>query len=301
MEIENTINFKDNILKIKNNNTNMINNAQNELMESYKINDNFQRIEEALNKAYENIRIMEDIIEYSKEYIKTNIDKSIISCKETINNIEKYSMEITDNIKNYIFTGVKLECGEGPYIDRDGTIIKRSNSYNNTIYFNAIEKPISIIKNINIESDAVNYTNNKNEIKTNSAYRTKYILDRIENNGINEIVTLNFNVPQIINSIQLKLANCKCKYIIYVKENGQEIYSEDLIKHINTTEKINSIKICLNSSNFVTEEIDVVQNNTNELVEKKTVFTDLKNGDEEYEKNRFKLNMLNELKKGGTP
>ena len=90
MEIKNILDFEnkaDDILKdYKDNNIEL--KKQNQILNSEIMNSNFEKIENTLNNIYEETRRIKELINFSKIYVSNEIEKSIDTCKETLNIIE---------------------------------------------------------------------------------------------------------------------------------------------------------------------------------------------------------------------
>jgi hypothetical protein len=206
-------------------------------------NATFDTIEKQLNTIYEKSRIMEDVINYAKEYVKSNIYNISKECRDILNEIE----DDRDNIKDkaYISYSVPFTNSVGPYIDRDGTSLPETSTSNNTITLSGQIKTQTNIKSATLTEAITPYRNNISEISNGEPYRSFYILDGIVTGGIKEEIIIQLHSPTDINFIDLITSNCKVERIEYINENDTIEHDNKYIGTIIKDRKIKAIKIVL--------------------------------------------------------
>ena len=194
--------FSEKIKYLLDNTKNISLEKQNMYLNSNIINNNFKIIENELNSMYEKTRILEDIIDYMKLYINNEIENYMLDCRNLLKDIEVLSdINLKEEI-NYTAINVPFIYNTLEYIDRDGTVLKNCDIYNNKIVLSQNKditvqiNSVSIVRNealFNLET----INDNKDNIIYNKPYLIEYELDSIVNNGINELIRLNFNKEEI--------------------------------------------------------------------------------------------------------
>ena len=125
--MDNKLNFDDTIAyinkKLDNNTDNQII-LQKNILNSSDMNKTFSYIESSLNFLYEKSRLLEDLIQYTDSYLKSEIVESISECKSLINTISNNRDVIKNN--SYIKYNVPFVISNSNYLDRN----------NNTYYQN---------------------------------------------------------------------------------------------------------------------------------------------------------------------
>ena len=246
---------------------------QNMYLNSNIINNNFKIIENELNSMYEKTRILEDIIDYMKLYINNEIENYMLDCRNLLKDIEVLSdINLKEEI-NYTAINVPFIYNTLEYIDRDGTVLKNCDIYNNKIVLSQNKditvqiNSVSIVRNealFNLET----INDNKDNIIYNKPYLIEYELDSIVNNGINELIRLNFNKEEIINTVRIDLINCNLKSIRYIYANNIIEEEENLNTENIENKKIIGIEFLINASNYDINKKNININTNNSFENK---------------------------------
>ena len=93
-------------------------------------------------------------------------------------------------------------------------------------------------------------------------------LDSIVNNGINELIRLNFNKEEIINTIRIDLINCNLKSIRYIYANNIIEEEENLNTENIENKKIIGIEFLINASNYDINKKNININTNNSFENK---------------------------------
>ena len=222
--INNTIDFDYAISKIlQGTSTNIY--LQPSTLNSEKINNTFQSIETTLNTLYEKTRYLEDSIAYTKEFLETRINDFNVQIESVLHEIEN----VADSSKNLSYVSYNV-----PFVKNTETILDRdllSNISPLTIrdkmltldYSDNVTKEFSTCSRI---SDTLPYHNNLNNIKE-EPYRAIYLEERLAAEGCTESIIIYFNEPTIMNTLDVKLVNCKMTNLRYGLINGVEEYVGD--------------------------------------------------------------------------
>lgn len=253
MSTNTTIDFQTNITALEKSSGDIINTLidQGDFLNSNTINNNFINIEKYLNTLYENIRVLEDSIDYAKVYVNNEISQIIIDCKKTLNDIENLNDYNYSSNKNFVLFNVPIiNSNEVNFTDRDGSTLKPSVIYNNLISLcEAAKNPIEI-QSVTLKSNELAYDNNLTDLINNKAYRSYYILNSPVTGGIIEIITFFFKGAIEVNSVRVALSNCSLLNMIYIYEDNTESYDTDISKGITPTKKVIGVRLTLNSTNY---------------------------------------------------
>lgn len=265
--------FSEKIKYLLDNTKNISLEKQNMYLNSNIINNNFKIIENELNSMYEKTRILEDIIDYMKLYINNEIENYMLDCRNLLKDIEVLSdINLKEEI-NYTAINVPFIYNTLEYIDRDGTVLKNCDIYNNKIVLSQNKditvqiNSVSIVRNealFNLET----INDNKDNIIYNKPYLIEYELDSIVNNGINELIRLNFNKEEIINTIRIDLINCNLKSIRYIYANNTIEEEENLNTENIENKKIIGIEFLINASNYDINKKNININTNNSFENK---------------------------------
>lgn len=265
--------FSEKIKYLLDNTKNISLEKQNMYLNSNIINNNFKIIENELNSMYEKTRILEDIIDYMKLYINNEIENYMLDCRNLLKDIEILSdINLKEEI-NYTAINVPFIYNTLEYIDRDGTVLKNCDIYNNKIVLSQNKditvqiNSVSIVRNealFNLET----INDNKDNIIYNKPYLIEYELDSIVNNGINELIRLNFNKEEIINTVRIDLINCNLKSIRYIYANNIIEEEENLNTENIENKKIIGIEFLINASNYDINKKNININTNNSFENK---------------------------------
>ena len=265
--------FSEKIKYLLDNTKNISLEKQNMYLNSNIINNNFKIIENELNSMYEKTRILEDIIDYMKLYINNEIENYMLDCRNLLKDIEILSdINLKEEI-NYTAINVPFIYNTLEYIDRDGTVLKNCDIYNNKIVLSQNKditvqiNSVSIVRNealFNLET----INDNKDNIIYNKPYLIEYELDSIVNNGINELIRLNFNKEEIINTVRIDLINCNLKSIRYIYANNTIEEEENLNTENIENKKIIGIEFLINASNYDINKKNININTNNSFENK---------------------------------
>lgn len=239
---------------------------QGDFMNSDIINSNFDKIESYLNDMYEKIRVLEEVIDYAKIYVNNEIDSTITECRDLLNEIEGLNDSIFDGLKNYTIINVPLNNNDAvQYSDRDGTMLKTCEIYNNLISLSGTVKNSIEIKDVSVKRKEQVYESNYKDLINGEAYRTFYFLDGISKNGVTETIQFDFKEPKDINSIKIKLSNCNIVNIIYVHEDNTETIDSDISKGIIPLKTVKGVKLTINSTNYTAMSVAVATTEENKF------------------------------------
>lgn len=301
MDIKNIFDFESKVDFLLNTyNTEPSIKEQSQYMSSNIINENFTQIETYLNNMYEKIRVLDEVIDYAKIYVSNEIDATISDCKEILSNIEHLNNMIFNDTKNYTIINVPIDINSSlTMTDRDGSALKSCNIYNGSLSLSGTIKNTIPVKSISVKSSEQVYESNINSLLNNESYRTFYLLDAVSKNGIEEVITFQFNQPKEINNISLKLSNANLKNIIYVHEDGTETTDAEMLRGIIPKLKILKVKLTIVCSNYVAKSIKITTTEENKFdslnKEWQSIYNSIVNQDNDFAKTEYKTKIQDYL------
>lgn len=223
---------------------------QKEELNSQDFNYTMQNIENNLEILYEKTRLIEALINYAKEFVKTNIYDTTDECQKILNDIE-------DNIdsiraKNYISTSIDFENSTGSYLDRNGIQLNECAVYENKLTLsNHVNNELEI-KSVTLTNNLIPYKSNIGAIKSGNPYRSFYLLDGPVNDGLKEEIYVEFKTPSNLNQLEILTSNCELLYVEYKNDNGT---IEHIEKNFNVSHKdriVKGITFVLKANNYNT-------------------------------------------------
>lgn len=229
---------------------------QDKILKSDDYNNTFQMVEDSLNLLYEKTRTIQNLIDYSNSFIRSEIDNTISDCKTLLSNIENNRDLIKDSA--YINYNVKLQSIFDTYADRNNSPIKGVEMHNGVITLsnNTIED--IDLNNVVIESQFSNNNilNTASEIISDKNYRTFYMFNRTQKSPIKEKITIHFSKIKTINKINLTPSNCTITSIEYTYEDGSVEIVEGYNVNIFKNRNVKNISINIESKNYMISQIN---------------------------------------------
>lgn len=255
--MESKFNFENNLDFLINKNVDLSNVLlQKNILNSDNYNKTFKCIEDSLNLLYEKTRVMQDVIEYSNSFIRTEIDNTVTECKSLLDNIETNRDLLKDSA--YINYNVKLQSIFDTYSDRNNTPIKGVVLHNGSITLNNNTVETIDLTSLIVESKNSNNNilNTKDEISSNNNYRTFYMFDRTQKDAVKEKLTINLPSPKTINKVNLIPSNCKITSIEFIDENGLSEVIENYDINLFKNRTVKTINIEIECNNYIMSQID---------------------------------------------
>lgn len=229
------------------------------ILNSEDFNTTFDVLEKRLNHLYEKTRVLEDIIAYTKEYLEQTIYDTTKGCRAILDVIE----DDRDAMKTstYLTIAVPLLESNGPYTDRDGTMLPHS-TINNAMVTSSGQTPISIpIKAVERRGKYMSHKSTVENIQANKSYRTYYLMDNQINGGLNEQLYIELASPTSINYLDIVTSNCTISSVQYITESGTVEFEDSNFKSlISKNRKIKAVLITLNSTLYKLISYQVDQN-----------------------------------------
>lgn len=237
----------DNILKILGYTEGDYPSGMGEGLSSSEYNSNMSIIELRLNVLYQKIKYMQELVDYTKNYVISEIKNRNEEFKEKL----KIISEVTDIYRdqNSVAQIVYLtQCNE-QITDRDGSIVKPM-----VISDKKLVPPGNTVSSLRINSvvnnsSAIKYSSNYENLKNGEAGSAIYLSDNIMAGGLDENVNIQFDEGSSINYIDIPVINgdIDTYEITYTNDSKKEITPLD--KYIEAAD-IKEILIKIKSRNY---------------------------------------------------
>lgn len=221
---------------------------QTDYFNSQDYNYTLLNIEKHLNSLYEKARVLQDVIVYSREYIKQNVYSVSDECKQILDAIE----DNIDSLKHtsYISLNVSFEESTGAYLDRDNKSLPKYSIYDGTITLSGKDKDKLKIKSIKQVNNFKPYKENINNLIEDKEYRSYYMLDAPIKNGLKEQVHVEFEKENTINQLNIITSNCKASDVRYIDINGTTDYIQEHLNVIQTTRLVKTLEFMTTTDSY---------------------------------------------------
>lgn len=237
----------DNILKILGYTEGDYPSGMGEGLSSSEYNSNMSIIELRLNVLYQKIRYMQELVDYTKNYVISEIKNRNEEFKEKL----KIISEVTDIYRDQSSVAQIVyltQCSE-QITDRDGSIVKPM-----IISDKKLVPPGNTVSSLRINSivnnsSAIKYSSNYENLKNGEAGSAIYLSDNIMAGGLDENVNIQFDEGSSINYIDIPVINgdIATYEITYTNDSKKEITPLD--KYIEAAD-IKEILIKIKSRNY---------------------------------------------------
>lgn len=243
----NFVDNSDNILKILGYTEGDYPSGMGEGLSSSEYNSNMSIIELRLNVLYQKIRYMQELVDYTKNYVISEIKNRNEEFKEKL----KIISEVTDIYRDQSSVAQIVyltQCSE-QITDRDGSIVKPM-----IISDKKLVPPGNTVSSLRINSvvnnsSAIKYSSNYENLKNGEAGSAIYLSDNIMASGLDENVNIQFDEGSSINYIDIPVINGDIAMyeITYTNDSKKEITPLD--KYIEAAD-IKEILIKIKSRNY---------------------------------------------------
>lgn len=221
---------------------------QTEYLNSQDYNFTMLNIERHLNSLYEKARVLQDVIEYTREYVKQNVYAVSDECKSILDSIE----DNVDSLKhaNYVNLNVPFEESTGSYTDRDNKTLPKYAIYDGTITLSGKHKDKLKMKSIKQVNNFKPYRENIDNLKIDKEYRSYYMLDAPIKNGLKEQIHIEFETEDSINQLNIVTSNCKASDVKYIDANGTIDYIQEHVNVIQNSRKVKSLEFMTTTESY---------------------------------------------------
>lgn len=216
-------------------------------LSSSEYNNNMSIIELRLNVLYQKIKYMQELVDYTKNYVISEIKNRNEEFKEKL----KIISEVTDIYRDQSSVAQIVyltQCSE-QITDRDGSIVKPM-----IISDKKLVPPGNTVSSLRINSvvnnsSAIKYSSNYENLKNGEAGSAIYLSDNIMAGGLDENVNIQFDEGSSINYIDIPVINgdIATYEITYTNDSKKEITPLD--KYIEAAD-IKEILIKIKSRNY---------------------------------------------------
>jgi len=230
-------------------------------------NSIFREIEDNINNLYEKIRVLEDIKNYTREFVTRTIEERRKKIINSLKVIEKSVDEFQNN--DYVATVVGFDNNPKEIKDRDGSVISSLQLMNNKL--NTPSKNLSVeslvsLTNLGQQKDVPNAEGELKPVPFASAepfadsrlgvmetpgqYRSIYESDQPVEDGIDVEYEIAFGSRAACNFFTVNPINCTVKKITLTDFEGQTKSIDPDNEYFHPAMDIQRANIVINCSNY---------------------------------------------------
>lgn len=236
-------------------------------MNADEFNTVFRELEDDINNLYEKIRVLEDIKNYTREFVVRAIEERRKKIINSLKVIEKSVDEFQDY--SYVALAVGFDNNPKEIIDRDGSVIPslslKEGKLNTPSKDLDIENFLTLtnlgqianITDINGESRSVPFANAEpfTESKLTvmnepGQYRTIYESSQPVEGGINVEYEITFGSRAACNFFSVNPINCKVTKIVVTDSDGQTRNLNPENEYFHPSMDIQKANVTINCSNY---------------------------------------------------
>lgn len=221
---------------------------QTDYFNSQDYNYTLYNIENNLNILYEKARVLQDVIQYTREYVKQKVYEISDECHTILEAIEDNVDSLKQN--NYININVPFLESTGSFTDRDNKKLPKNAIYDGAITLSGTQKEKLKIKSIKQKNNFKPYRETLNNLIQEKEYRSFYMLDAPISDGLKEQITVEFDNEETINQLHIITSNCKASDIKYIDGNGTVDYINEHLNAIQSPRKTKAIDFITTTSSY---------------------------------------------------
>lgn len=234
--------------------------AQTGIMRSGDFNENFAFIENKLNDLYEKTRMIQNISEYTRAFLRTQIT----SQKEELYELLKEAETTRDSIKKDGYKTRTILFAEdltAKKIDRDGIEISPTSVSKGRITLLGKEEEFVPIKNLNVDRAATLSASNNKNILNGEPVRNLYMLDGPAPNGVSETYKLNFEKESYVTLVNVENVNSEVNGVDLIDKNNKRIQVTEQAATGFKKQLANSVEVTIVDKDYrqVTYEYDAMR------------------------------------------
>jgi len=205
---------------------NLPSNTFSEKMDAGEVNGLFEGIEICLNNLYEKLRMLEDLHDFSEEYIKNEFNKVKPALDDAI-------VKLGDAAEDYANTTTKANLltfrGGTIVTDRDGTAINSAQVIDGKIIMAGAAK-ISEATPTRAVVGSTDIVYRRSEMPADN-YKSFYVMESYPVRPVEEYIDFFFARPTIINFIKASAFNAELSNITIYKSNNEilEVSGENMV------------------------------------------------------------------------
>jgi hypothetical protein len=226
-----------------------------ERMDANSFNASLYAIENQLDILYEKIRLIEDLDDFVRRYVKAKIKEKESRLRDSLKIIEDVSDLYTDTSSVSIL--VPLVRDESTIYDRDGSIVPPMAVVNGSLTMNTSAASEAKISSITRQSSSPCYASSYDNLLKGESGSSLYYDKNRDSNNLTENITVDFYEPSDINYVEVIPVNCVVSDLKGILPDQTEISLEN---GYFPQQKLSGLKFTLSSSNYVNTTINANDN-----------------------------------------
>lgn len=199
-------------------------NLMNETMNAEEFNTSFHIIEAQLNRLYEKIRLLDDVADFTKNYITTEIASKEDRCREQLKVIEERVNEYHN--KQTISQQVKFEPSIDTITDRTGATIPQFTIINNHLEVPGRITHMAALSSIITSPTSSRYKETQTTINNKHIVMSYYINTSTADTIIREQVAISLKDKNTYNYLYINPVNCQIKNMT---TNNEPLFSDSSV------------------------------------------------------------------------
>lgn len=196
----------------------------NETMNAEDFNTSFHIIEAQLNRLYEKIRLLDDVADFTKNYITTEIAKKEDRCREQLKVIEERVDEYHN--KQTISQQIRFEPSIDTITDRTGAAIPQFNIINNRLEVPGTITHAAALSSVITTPISNRYKEAQTTIDNKNIVMSYYINTSTADTTVKEQVAISLKNKDTYNYLYVNPVNCQIKNIT---ANNEPLFSDIFI------------------------------------------------------------------------
>ena len=262
-------------------------------MDSDEFNSTMKQIEYDLDALYENIRMLNDVADYCRNYIVNSVEEKRAKFIEQLKIIEQLTDSYQD--KSYITQMVPFLTNQEIITNRQGESVKAMSINSGTLEMAGKKVEEAVIQSaVRITSHGSTKSTPEN-LALNKPSRSTYLMDEPIPGGVEEEYEVRFKSPVNANYIDINVSNCEVTDLCAINDTDENI-PVDIIGAFIAAKDIQGIRFKLNSKEYVNSINPNAYSNTKTLLPAVNGYRSNKQDfvkDEDHLSDAEKLNRMN--------
>lgn len=193
-------------------------------MDSQEFNAILYQIETDLNKLYENIRLLNDVYDYSKNYIVTSVEERRQKFIEKLKVIEQLTDSYRD--KSYVTQLVPFQVNQEHVTNRSGQKVPVMQINSGSLEMNSATVHAATIDTVFQKTSNGQYSCTAESLSKGEPSRSIYESEEPIDQGVQEEYEVRFKQPTSFNYIDIDTVGCDLKKVQAINTEGEVVGME---------------------------------------------------------------------------
>lgn len=190
-------------------------------MNSSDFNTIMYQIETDLNELYEKIRLLNDMAEYTREYVIKQVEEKRAQFVEKLKIIEQLTDSYRD--KSYVTHMVPFTVNQTQVRNRAGKIVAPLNINSGKLEMGGTVSSEAKLKTVFLNTSDGCTSATSELLLDGKQSRSSYLMDEPVSGGVTESYTVHFESPTSVNYIDIDTVNCEVKNLKGINASGSTV------------------------------------------------------------------------------